>query len=341
MSIPYFDQLEKENTIKLRTMIDSLPYFCKDFFRGIESRTTSKTRISYAYDLNVFFDFLKKNNPKFRNLKNISLTDLENLKVLDIEEYMEYLKYYTTTNEIERVNNNTGIKRKISSLKSLFNYLYKNQMINYNPVSLITLPKLYKKEIVRLEADEVANLIDIVSNNKITNSSDKNIKRDLAIITLMLGTGIRVSECVGINISDIDFETAAIKIKRKGGKEAIIYFSDEVEKYLSDYLTERKKISLSNDEDALFLSTQKKRINVRTIEKLVKKYSSYVTPLKKISPHKLRSTFGTNLYKETDDIYLVAEVLGHNDVNTTKKHYAAIEDERKRKARNKVKLKEN
>ena len=340
MSIPYFDQLEKENTVKLRVMIDSLPYFCKDFFRGIEPRTTSKTRISYAYDLNVFFDFLKKNNPKFRNLKNISLTDLEKLKVLDIEEYMEYLKYYTTNN-VERVNNNTGIKRKISSLKSFFNYFYKNQMINSNPVSLVSLPKLYNKEITRLESDEVVKLIDIVSDIKITHSSNKNIKRDLAIITLLLGTGIRVSECVGINISDIDFETAAIKIKRKGGKEAIIYFSDEVEKYLSDYLTERKKISLSNDENALFLSTQKKRINVRTIEKLVKKYSSYVTPLKKISPHKLRSTFGTNLYIETDDIDLVAEVLGHNDVNTTKKHYAAIEDERKRKARNKVKLKEN
>ena len=340
MDNSYFDKLEKENTIKLRAMINSLPYFCKDFFRGIEPRTTSKTRISYAYDLSVFFEFLKKNNPKFKN-NSFKLSDLENLKVLDIEEYMEYLKYYTTNDSKERINNNIGIKRKISSLKSFFNYFYKNEMIDKNPVSLVTLPKLSTKEIVRLEADEVANLIDTVSDNKLTHSLNKNIKRDLAIITLMLGTGIRVSECVGINLSDIDLDTTAIKIKRKGGKEAIIYFSDEVLKYLNDYIVERKGIKSPIDENALFLSTQKKRINVRTVEKLVKKYSNYITPLKKISPHKLRSTFGTNLYKETDDIYLVAEVLGHNDVNTTKKHYAAIEDGRKRKARNKVKLKEN
>lgn len=93
-------------------------------------------------------------------------------------------------------------------------------------------------------------------------------------------------------------------------------------------------------ENALFLSLQKKRMNVRSVENLVKKYARIVTPLKKITPHKLRSTYGTNLYRETGDIYLVADVLGHSDVNTTKKHYAALEDERRRSARNAVKLRE-
>ena len=92
-------------------------------------------------------------------------------------------------------------------------------------------------------------------------------------------------------------------------------------------------------EDALFLSLQKKRLNVRSVENLVKKYAKIVTPLKKITPHKLRSTYGTNLYRETGDIYLVADVLGHEDVNTTKKHYA-LEDERRRSARNKVQLRD-
>ena len=94
-------------------------------------------------------------------------------------------------------------------------------------------------------------------------------------------------------------------------------------------------------EDALFLSLQNKRLNVRSIENLVKKYARIITPLKKITPHKLRSTYGTNLYRETGDIYLVADVLGHNDVNTTKKHYAAIQEDRRRSARNIVKLREN
>ena len=120
-----------------------------------------------------------------------------------------------------------------------------------------------------------------------------------------------------------------------------IQIAQILEQYLA-YLEERKKmIPAPGNEEALFLSMQKKRMNVRSVENLVKKYSRIVTPLKKITPHKLRSTYGTNLYRETGDIYLVADVLGHTDVNTTKKHYAALEDERRRSARNKVKLREN
>ena len=158
----------------------------------------------------------------------------------------------------------------------------------------------------------------------------------------MLGTGIRVSECVGLNIQDLDLNSDGIRIHRKGGKEVTVYFSDEVERILSSYLKARKKMAaLSGSEDALFLSLQKKRIGVRAVENMVKKYASAVTPLKHITPHKLRSTYGTNLYRETGDIYLVADVLGHEDVNTTKKHYAALEEERRRSARNRVHLRED
>ena len=161
-------------------------------------------------------------------------------------------------------------------------------------------------------------------------------------MTLLLGTGIRVSECVGLNTDDIDFRNAGIHIFRKGGKEVIIYFGDEVEEALRMYQEERKRILPENShEDAFFLSLQKKRISVRSVENLVKKYARTVTTLKNITPHKLRSTYGTSLYRETGDIYLVADVLGHSDVNTTRKHYAALEDSRRRSARNKVKLREN
>ena len=98
--------------------------------------------------------------------------------------------------------------------------------------------------------------------------------------------------------------------------------------------------NLAPDERALFISMQNKRMGVRTIEKLVKKYSTVVTPLKKITPHKLRSTYGTALYQETGDIYLVADVLGHKDVNTTRKHYAQLEDHRRRMAAKAVHLRE-
>ena len=165
--------------------------------------------------------------------------------------------------------------------------------------------------------------------------------RDLAMMSLLLGTGIRVSECVGLNINDIDLDTCGARVYRKGGKESVIYFSDEVRDVLENYLDEREMIdAVPGNEDALFLSMQRKRINVRSVENLVKKYAKLVTPLKKITPHKLRSTYGTSLYRETGDIYLVASVLGHNDVNTTRKHYAAQEEERRRSARNVVKLRE-
>jgi site-specific recombinase XerD len=170
---------------------------------------------------------------------------------------------------------------------------------------------------------------------------EKTKVRDLALMTLLLGTGIRVSECVGLDINDVDFVNNGIKIRRKGGYEAIVYFGDEVREALLDYLEERKLIVPSEGStNALFLSMQLKRINVRSVENLVKKYASTVTKLKKITPHKLRSTYGTSLYRETGDIYLVADVLGHKDVNTTKKHYAAIEDSRRRSAANVVKLRE-
>ncbi len=157
----------------------------------------------------------------------------------------------------------------------------------------------------------------------------------------MLGTGIRVSELVGLDINNIDFNTNGILIRRKGGKEATVYFGDEVYTALTDYLEIRNRIiPEAGSENALFLSLQNKRMSVRSVENLVKKYASIVTPLKHITPHKLRSTYGTTLYQETGDIYLVAEVLGHKDVNTTRKHYAAIENDRKYRARNIVKLRE-
>lgn len=348
-NIPYYEQKDRENTKKLREQIKELPSFCSEFFRGIEPRTSSRTRIAYAYDLSVFFDFLKKENPKVKkmDIKDIPLSFLDQICVMDLEEYMEYLKYRFNEHNQEVVNKERGIMRKISSLKSFYNYYYRNEQLKNNPAALVRLPKIHEKEIIRLDIDEVALLLDEVERGDSLTEKQKMYHgktklRDLALLTLLLGTGIRVSECVGLNTSDVDFKNGGIRIHRKGGKEVTVYFGIEVEQALLDYLEEREHIiPESGHEDALFLSLQLKRISVRSVENLVKKYAKIVTPLKKITPHKLRSTYGTNLYRETGDIYLVADVLGHADVNTTKKHYAAIEDERRRSARNAVKLRES
>ncbi len=344
----YHDQINIDNQLRLREILKELPEFCKLFFRGIEPTTSSRTRLAYAYDLTVFFNFIKDSNPTYKdiNMKNIPITVLDNLKVTDIEEYLEYLKVYSK-NESLHTNKETGIKRKLSSLKSFYNYYFINELIQENPAAKVKVPKLHEKEIIRLDPNEVAELLDTVdSGEKLTEKQkayhEKTKIRDLAIMTLLLGTGIRVSECVGIDINDIDFDNTGIKIRRKGGYETTVYFGDEVLAALLDYYRERvNTIAFEGHENAFFLSMQRKRMSVRSVEQLVGKYSKLVTKLKHITPHKLRSTYGTSLYRETGDIYLVADVLGHKDVNTTRKHYAAQEDERKWKARNAVKLRED
>lgn len=346
----YHEQTMIDYTLRLRDILKTLPAFVRDFFRAIEPTSSIRTRMNYAYDIRVFFHFLMENNPVFfrYDMQDFTLADLERLEPVDIEEYMEYLKVYKREDEELMTNGEKGLARKMSSLRSFYGYYYKRQSISSNPTLLVDMPKMHDKAIIRLETDEVAMLLDHVEScgSKLSGQAkryyEKTKDRDLAILTLLLGTGIRVSECVGLDLNDVDFKNNGIKVTRKGGNEMIVYFGDEVADALLNYINGDRKAAtpLLGHENALFLSTQKRRMGVQAIENMVKKYAKQVTPNKKITPHKLRSTYGTSLYKETGDIYLVADVLGHKDVNTTKKHYAAIDENRRRQAASAVKLRE-
>ena len=347
--VTYHEQTDVENTLRLRDVLKTLPPFCRDFFRAIEPRTTTKTRISYAYDIRIFFQFLLEQNPAFRDwsIDAFTVDVLDQLTAVDLEEYEEYLKVYQAGDKTE-TNGERGLKRKMSSLRSFYAYYFKREMIHTNPTVLVDVPKIHQKSIIRLEADEVALLLDYIEHGGDDLTGQKKVyyektkDRDLALVTLLLGTGVRVSECVGLDIEDVDFKNNGIKVTRKGGNEMVVYFGPEVEKALKNYLEVRKNIiPVEGHEHSLFYSTQRKRIGVQAVENLVKKYARQVTTTKKITPHKLRSTYGTALYQETGDIYLVADVLGHKDVNTTKKHYAALDDSRRRQAATAVKLRED
>ena len=350
-TITYHEQTDMENVRKLREVLKTLPVFAKDYFRAIEPTTSTKTRISYAYDIRIFFQFLISQNPLLADagISGLSISVLDQLKPVDIEEYMEYLKLYDhPEDQMAVTNGERGLKRKMSSLRSFYSYYYKRQMIETNPTLLVDMPKIHEKAIVRLDAGETAALLDYIEHcgDQLTGQRkayyEKTKLRDLAIVTLLLGTGIRVSECVGLDVDDVDFRNNGIRLVRKGGSEMVVYFGMEVEKALKSYLEARKAIiPVSGHENALFYSTQRKRIGVQAVENLVKKYAKAITTTKKITPHKLRSTYGTALYQETGDIYLVADVLGHKDVNTTKKHYAAMDDARRRKAATAVHLRED
>lgn len=348
----YNEEKKKHITLQLRELITALPPYVFDFFRGIEHTTSINTRLGYAYDLRIFFEYIREHlllNEEIQSIVGISLQQLEALGPRDIEKYLEYLSYYEKNKEDERLvayqNGQKGKARKLAALKTFYQYFYKQQLIKFNPTSLVDMPKINEKPIIKLEVDEVARLLDMVEDGeKLTTHQKKYHKytklRDVAIISLLLGTGIRVSECVGLNVDDVDFECNGIRITRKGGDETIIYFGREVEKALGDYIEERLEKPCFDSSKPLFLSLQHKRLSVRSIQILVKKYSCLVTQLKTITPHKLRSTYGTHLYQETGDIYLVADVLGHKDVNTTKKHYAQMDDARRRAAANIVKLRD-
>ncbi len=344
----YHEQMKKDLTIQLREAIIDLPPFCKEFFRGIQDTTEPRTRLAYAYDLHVFFEFLHENN---RILSKIPITEykidiLNQLGREDIEEYLDYLSLYEKDGK-EISNDERGKSRKLASLRTFYKYFFQCEKIERNVAELVPMPKLHQKEIIRLEPDEVARLLDLVENGENLTENQKRFHRktktrDLALLTLLLGTGIRVSECVGLDLTDVDFHSNGIRIIRKGGYEAVVYFGEEVEQAMQLYLQQRnQQIPESGHEQAFFLSLQNKRLTVRAVEKLVKKYAVHITGLKKITPHKLRSTYGTSLYRETGDIYLVADVLGHKDVNTTKKHYAAQDDANRRRAANIVKLRED
>ena len=348
----YISLRDRKYLTKLKTeILPFLPSFCEDFFIGIGMNTTVLTRYNYATDLRIFFYYLTSDEGVlFGKLVNeIDLKDMNGIKSRDIERFLAFLDgYVSPINQIYQHDSNSAKARKFCSVRALFRYLYVNELIDQNVTLRVSMPKIREKAIIHLDNNEVADVFDCLSvensfgETRQNTYNQNNTKiRDTAIITLLLNTGIRVSECVGLNVKDINFNNRSFLVTRKGGKQSILYFNDEVEVSLRDYLAFREE-TIKNKHidplslDALFLSTQMKRISVRAVEVMVKKYVGQTNCLKKITPHKLRSTYGTALYKETKDIYVVAEVLGHKDINTTKKHYAAISDDIIRSASNKV-----
>lgn len=351
----YAHQKAHAVTQRLRAVQMELPSFCTDYFRSISSQTSPLTRLAYAYDFKLFFYFLQTEIPKFSSLTSDAWTcaDVEKITPQHIDMYLEFLDLYMKVESdhagnivtLERENSAAGKLRKISSIRSLFKYMFRRKMIRANTAELVDMPHVPEKPIIRLERSEMLRLIEAVDEGAALSERQKKYHditraRDLAMIMLFLGTGIRVSECIGLNMDDFDFSINAMLITRKGGDEVILYFSDEVAAALKDYLELRSHITpLPGHENAVFLSLQRRRTSVRAVEQMVKKYARIAVPLKRrISPHKLRSTFGTNLYRETGDIYLVADVLGHSDINTTRRHYAAQSDDARRSAASLIKL---
>ena len=349
----YRDEVDAKRILQIRAMLRELPQACGDFIRSIAVTTGTFTRLAYTIDLRTFFHFLHEERLSFSQKPVILLNDadLEKLDRNDLTAYTEYLTYYFKDPENDSepnkafVNHDLAIKRKLCSVRSFYDYLFQSQRISANVTELVPLPKIHEKPIIRLSRAEMEKLLAQAQSGDALSQGQQRFqkltsRRDYAILALFLGTGIRVSECIGINLQDVDLENNAVLVTRKGGNQMVLYYPPEVAEALADYLEERRQVEpLPGHEQAFFLSLQRRRITQRAVQNLVKKYAAVAAPLKpKISPHKLRSTYATNLYQETGDIYLVADVLGHTSVDTTRKHYADMTDARRRMAADHVHL---
>ncbi len=339
----YYTTRNIKDLDKISQLLKELPPFCRQYFIGIESTTSTQTRLKYAYDLRIFFDFICDYKFYGITMREFQISHLNEISNDDIEAFVSHLSHYSFRGKYLSCDERAKA-RKLCAVRAMMKYFFNKGLLTANQAAKVSTPKLHDKEIIRLNHEEVSKLIHVAeTGNGLSTHAigyhNKTAVRDTAILSLFLGTGIRISELVGLNIDSFDFKEKSFLVTRKGGNQAILFFSDEVKYALEAYLDERNKNpKVPEDEHAFFLSMQNKRINVRTVEVLVKKYSKMVSPLKKITPHKLRSTYGTNLYNATKDIYIVADVLGHRDVNTTKKHYAAISLDNRREAADKVSL---
>ncbi len=344
MADDYAAEQNRRIFAKINEILTELPDCVTSYMVARRSNTTPKTRLSYAYDLKNFFTWLRDSSSELRDrpLRDISPEILSALTADDIERYLNFCQTGS-----ESLNGERTVSRKLSCLSSFFSYLLMRDKIASNPCDRVLKPKPKKDDrIIKLTPDEVVRFLDTIEfgNESIPKRQRKYLEntkiRDLAIATLLLGTGIRVSECVGLDRRDLDFVNCKISIIRKGQKRQYVAMGDEVIAALRRYLEERDKITpaAERDSDALFLSTRRTRMCVQAVENMITKYAEFAGTKEHITPHKLRKTYGTELYGETGDIYLVARALGHENVNTTKDHYIDTDEESLLEARNKVKL---
>ncbi len=340
----YYNDLEQKRRKETEAIKAQLPIEIRGFIDECLLNYQSNTALNYARDILFFFRYIKDNNPiyKEKDFKDIPFEAIANLMPQDINEYQNYVAAGHKLNKDKTTKpvKESAKARKMASVRNLFKYLIKYDYLQVDPTQKAIKNKKQNRDrkIKRLNAEQVDTLITAVSGTTSKSHHSQvmsalTAKRDLAIFTLLLNTGMRVSECAGLDVNDLDLKEGKITIVRKGGFEDYLYLKDNVIAALIDYLeNERQSLLVDKKEKALFISLKHRRLSVSSIQCMVKKYGQNAGLAEILTPHKLRRTYGTALYNKTGDIYLVADVLGHKDVNTTVKHYADIEEEHKKQA---------
>ena len=318
---------------KIQEIIKEYPSYIKKFYYSLNSKT-HMTKLRYIMNVIRFLNYYGDGN-------TVKESELNNIEAFDIDSYMQSINYIEDNGVVKELSPST--KACIySSINAFMTFLKYNKYILENPfeVTKIERPKIQENDVVFLTPEEVKKVENAILEgvgNARSKGKQKNWKyRDMLLFRIPVVNGLRVTALSEINISDINFKRNTIKVTEKGNVTKEVYIDDKTKDYIIKWMCDRKDILDGfNDCNALFISNRKERMSVSSIGDVIEKYTQAVIKDKHITPHKLRSTCGTNIYQHTKDIYLVASVLGHKSTSPTKR-YAKIFDEDKQNAINAV-----
>ena len=340
---------EKEELLedKLSMKLRQLPDFAFEFISYLGDSKEIQTRLEYVKDIQLFLEFIvMQDSNDYTSPQRVTAENIASLEERDFINFFQYLTKherrvpYSNGNVIEKTyrNSDVGKARKLATLRKLFAYLEKRGYIEKNPIKYYEI-KVKKKERIntRLTSDEIQRFFSAILNpepyqlnERETLFHNKVMDRNYVMALLLAYTGIRVSELIQLDINDVMAENDSILITRKGGDQQILRMPTQIVDDVRLFVQYRKKENAMHDlqEPALFVSLHKKRIDAKTVRAFLSKYQQMAEIDKKITPHVFRRTFGTNHYNTYKDMYLTAQVLGHQSAETTRKFYADPNKER-------------
>lgn len=315
----------------------TLPHFAQDFINHLAVINKSRnTQYAYTNELRLFFQFLCDSMPTFPSSpEGISiLYHMNNIGHRDIEAYLSWAR-------IERNNGVRALARKQAVIKSLYRYLLREDMITKDVTVKLDPINFNQKLPKALEPNQIADLTDVLQNGIGLSKEQLKYhayteKRNYAIFLTFIGTGLRLSELCNLNITKTNLHNGCFEVLRKGNNETVVYFNTEIADALNDYLRNERHRYAQSKSDALFLSMQGKRICTRAVQNLITKYMEILKALGHntdgFSAHKMRSTFATLLLRETDNLAIVQDALGHADPRTTRIYARVLDEQLKRSA---------
>lgn len=313
---------QKKTEERICRILNDQPEILTTYYISIGDKTHN-TKLKYLNAVTRFVSYLNNNNLYIDNQPW-----WENIKPIHINSYMDFIK--TTPDGTERSESYRCMQ--YHAVSSFFNFLLDNDYIEKNPCDKVKLPRV-KKEVgvVYLTLDEVnqleSNIINGIGSDRAKSRQEKWKERDLALVHLVLCTGLRVSALTEINISDVDLNNAVIRVTEKENFTRDVYLDKHTVQLLKKWITKRKELLDDKESDALFISRERTRISTKATNEMIKKYAQTIG--KHITTHKLRSTFAMNVYEATGDIYVTSNLLGHNSVETTK-IYTTVTEQKKR-----------